>query len=42
MKRHDSVFVRVKVLTVEVASTIIFVAVVCYATYWELSRLLGR
>lgn len=42
MKRENDFFVRVKVLTVEVASTVIFVAVVWYATYWELSRLLGR
>ncbi len=40
-RQKFEVFVWIKVYTVEVASTIIFIAVVCYAAYWELTRLLG-
>ena len=40
--RHDDWFMRVKVMTVQIASTIIFVALVCWVTVWELRRLFGR
>ena len=42
MKREYDFFVRVKVLAVEIASTIVFLVLVCWAAVWEIRHLFGR
>lgn len=42
MKREHDFFVRVKVLAVEIVSTIVFLVLVCWAAVWEILHLLGR
>lgn len=41
MKREPDIFLRVKILVVEVASTVVFVVVVLWAAVWEIRHLLG-
>jgi len=42
MKREYDFFVLVKVLVVEIASTVVFLVLVCWAAVWEIRHLLGR
>jgi len=42
MRREPDIFLRVKMLVVEVASTVVFVVLVCWAAVWEIRHLFGR
>jgi len=42
MKRELDWFIKVKILAVEVASTVVFVCLVFYAAIWEIRHLIGR
>ena len=41
-KPKFEVFIWIKVFAVEVASTVVFVFIVCWAVFWEIRHLLGR
>jgi hypothetical protein len=42
MKHDMDPFTRIEVLVVKIASTIVFIALVYWATAWEIGHLLGR
>jgi hypothetical protein len=42
MKRENDFFVRVKVLAVEIASTVVFLALIAWAAVWEIRHLWGQ
>jgi len=42
MRHRYDFFVRVKVLAVEIASTVVFLVLVCWAAIWEIRHLLGK